>query len=165
MRNYGLESKWLQHYYTENSKATNVDLFNLGIAYYKGGNFVTADSVFGIYIQKYPEQTYGYYWQAKNKALQDKEMKEGLAVPVYQQLADLLEKKPEDQNYKSWLTEAYAYMAAYQANTLKNFAEAIKYFEKLLTVDPGNADAIKYIAVLSKHLGDNPTKQEDDGIK
>ena len=46
--------------------------------------------------------------------------------------------------------EAYAYLAAYEANTEKDYAQAVDYFEKVLEVDPENESARKYIAILEK---------------
>jgi cytochrome c-type biogenesis protein CcmH/NrfG len=49
-----------------------------------------------------------------------------------------------------WMVEAYGYIAAYNANTKKDYPMAISFFQKLLEVDPQNADAQKYIAVLEQ---------------
>ena len=85
-------------------------------------------------------------------------MTQGLAVPDYQKLIEVLQKNTNDGNYKKWMVEAYAYLAAYQTNTQKNYAEAVSYFEKVLQVDPENADAKKYIAILEKNLDDKGSK-------
>jgi len=151
-KNYSQQAKWLGRYYTSSDKATNVDLFNWGLAHYKAEEYAAADSVYGIYVSKYPEQSFGYYWQAKSKALQDKDMTQGLAIPAYQKLIEVLEKNPNDPNYKKWVVESYAYLAAYETNTQKDYAEAVNYFEKVLQVDPENADAKKYIDILEKNL-------------
>lgn len=153
-KDYANEAKWLGKFYTGNEKASNLDLFYWGIAHYRAEDYPMADSVFAMYVAKYPEQGFGYYWQAKSKALQDKEMKDGLAVPVYEKLIEVLQKDSADANYKKWMVEAYGYLAAYQVNTQKNFQAAIDYFNKLLVVDPENADAKKYIAMLEKNLAD-----------
>lgn len=153
-KDYAGEAKWLGKFYTGNAKASNLDLYYWGIAYYRAEDYPMADSVFGMYVAKYPEQGFGYYWQAKSKALQDKEMAQGLAVPVYEKLIEVLQKDTADANYKRWTVEAYGYLAAYQVNTQKNFQAAIDYFNKLLTIDPENADAKKYIAMLEKNLAD-----------
>jgi hypothetical protein len=87
-------------------------------------------------VAKYPEQGFGYYWQAKSKALQDEEMTQGLAVAVYEKLAEVLQKNTADANYKKWTVEAYGYLATYQVNTQKNFRAAIDCFNKLLAIDP-----------------------------
>jgi len=48
--------------------------------------------------------------------------------------------------------EAYGYLAAYESNTKKDYREAITYFEKLLALDPNNADAKKYVDILKENL-------------
>jgi tetratricopeptide (TPR) repeat protein len=157
-KDFSNEAKWRAKYYSNNERATNVDLFNWALAHYRAEEYPQADSVFGLYVAKYPDQSFGYYWQAKSKALQDKEMKEGLAVPAYEKLAEVLEKDTANANYKKWMVEAYGYIAAYEANTKKDYAEAVNYFEKVLEVDPDNADAKKYKAMFEKDVADSGTK-------
>lgn len=157
-KNYSEQAKWLGKYYHSSDKSTNIDLFNWALAHYRAEEFAAADSVFGIYVSKYPEQSFGYYWQAKAKALEDKDMTQGLAVPAYQKLIEVLGKNPNDANYKKWMVEAYAYLAAYETNTQKDYTEAIDYFEKVLQVDPENANAKKYIEMLENNLADKGSK-------
>lgn len=154
-KDFSSMGKWLGLYYNGNEKATNLDLFNWGIAHYRAGEYGLADSVFGLYVAKYPGQSFGYYWQAKSQSLQDKEMEQGLAIPTYQKLVEVLAQNPSDANYKNWMVEAYSYLAAYEANNQKDYAEAVDYFEKLLEVDPGNESAKKYIAILEKDVKDS----------
>lgn len=149
-KDFAAQAKWLLNYYEGNAQATNLDLFNTGLAYFRAENYVMADSIYGMYVNKYPDQSFGYYWQAKSKALQDPEMKNGLAVPAYEQLIAVLEKDTTDGNYQKWMVEALGYLAAYKANTEKDYPMAIAYFEKVLEVDPGNSDAQKYIDLLKK---------------
>lgn len=157
-KNYSSEAEWQGKYYASNDRASNIDLFNWGLAHYRAGEYALADSVFGLYVAKYPEQSFGYYWQARSKALQDKEMKDGLAIDAYKRLIEVLEKTPTDPNYKKWIVDAYGYLAAYEANTEQNYTEAKGYFEKVLEVDPANAEAKKYIDLLDKSLADKGTK-------
>lgn len=149
-KNYAAQARWMQQYYSGNAQATNLDLFNWALAHLRAEEYASADSVFGMYVAKYPEQSFGYYWQAKAKAMLDKEMTSGLAVPAYQKLIEVLQQNTADANYKKWLVEAYAYLAAYEANTEKDYAQAVDYFEKVLEVDPENESAKKYIAILEK---------------
>jgi tetratricopeptide (TPR) repeat protein len=153
--NYSQQAKWLGKYYASSPAATNIDLFNWGLAHYKAEEFAGADSVFGLYVAKYPDQSFGYYWQAKSKALEDRDMSQGLAVPAYQKLIEILQKNPNDPNYKNWMVEAYSYLAAYETNTQKDYAQAVNYFQKVLQVDPSNTDAQKYIDILEKNLEAN----------
>jgi len=127
-------------------------LFNWGLAHYQAGELLEADTVFGQYIEKYPEQSFGYYWRARVNSAIDKEMKDGLAVPYYSKLAEVMQNDTANASYKRWMIESYSYLAAYEANTQKDYREAIEYFGKLLEVDPENEEAKKYIAILEKNL-------------
>lgn len=152
IKDYSSQAKWLGKYYSESGKGSNLDLFNWGLAHYRATEYSMADSVFGIYIAKYPTQGFGYYWRARSAASMDEEMKEGKAVPYYTQLITVINDDSLSATDRTWLVEAYGYLAAYEANTQKDFAEAITFFEKVLEVDPGNDDAVKYISILEKDL-------------
>ena len=151
MKDYAKEAQWLGKYYMGNDYVSNVDLFNWGLASYRASDYLAADSVFGKYADKYPEQGHGYYWRARSNAAIDTAMTEGLAVPHYQKLIEVLKDDPTDSE-KKWIVQAYGYLAAYETNTEKDYAEAITYFEELLKMDPENKDAKEYIAMLEKRL-------------
>jgi tetratricopeptide (TPR) repeat protein len=151
-KNYTEQAKWLGQFYTGNRNASNVDLFNWGLAHYLAQEYQQADTIFGKYIQEYPDQTFGYYWRAKSNVALDKDMESGLAVPHYQKLIEMLQPDTTATNYKKWMIEAYGYLAAYEANNQKDFTEAVDYFEKVLEIDPSNEDAKRYIAILEKSV-------------
>lgn len=169
---FAAQAKWLGKYYEGNSDASNVNLFNWGLAHFRSENYSMADSVFGIYAAKYPEQGFGYYWQAKSRAVKDKDMEEGIAVPAYEKLLEVLQTDTTDNpNNKAWAIEAYNYLAAYQVNKEKNYEEAINYFEKVLEIQPENEDAKKYIALLEKNVAtqkrneENPKEETGNNVK
>ena len=147
------EAFWLGKYYAANPHPGNVDLFNWGIAAYLGKDYPQADSVFTLYEIKYPKEEFGYYWSARSSAAIDTAMAQGRAIPHYMSLIDLAAKDTAVTIPKKHLVEAYGYIAAWQANTEKNYEAAIDYFEKLLTLDPDNNDAKRYVAILKKNLG------------
>lgn len=151
VNNSAAEARWLGKFYTGNEKATNVHLFNWGLASYKATDYLAADSIFGMYAAKYPEQkAYGYYWQARSNAAIDTAMAEGRAIPYYQQLLQSIDSTEPSASDKKWMVEAYNYMAAYETNTKKDYDAAIGYFKKILVVDPANTTAQKYIDMLEK---------------
>ena len=157
IRDYDAQAGWLGLYYRGNEKASNIDLFNWGIAAYRSGNFTLADTAFATYTEKYPEQGFGYYWRARSNAAIDTTMETGLAIPHYRKLTEILNIDSLSATDKKWITEAYSYLAAYETNTLKNYDQAVGYFEKILVVDPENETAKKYIDILEKTIG----KKED----
>lgn len=151
-KDYSNQAIWLGKYYTGNAKATNLDLFNWGLAHYMAKEFPMADSIFGLYETKYPDQDFGYYWRARCDAAIDTAMTSGMAVPHYTKLIEIDSKDTTKQLNRKHLIEAYGYIAAYKANTEKDYTGSIGYFEKLLSLDPGNKDAERYVGILKKNL-------------
>lgn len=151
-KDYSNQAIWLGRYYTGNDKATNLDLFNWGLAHYEAKEYPTADSIFGLYCTKYPDQCFGYYWRARSDAAIDTAMTAGMAIPNYRKIIDIDGKDSTNKTNRKHLIEAYGYIAAYKANTEKDYTGAIDYFDRLLALDPGNQDAEKYVAILKKNL-------------
>ncbi len=151
MNDYKNQSIWLGRYYQSNARAGNVDLFDWGISAYLAKDYASADSIFTLYSEKYPDQTFGYYWKARADIAIDTTMEKGLAVPSYKQVIRLSTQDSTGHPNKKWLVEAYGYLAAYEANTEKNYPEAMEYLENLLVQDPGNVSAKKYIEILKKN--------------
>jgi len=160
-KDYSNQALWLGEYYQGNAGATNLDLFNWGLAHYMAKEYPMADSVFALYETKYPDQDFGYYWRARSDVAIDTAMQTGLAIPHYMKLIELSEKDTTNKANRKHLVEAYGYIAAYKANTQKDYAGAIDYFEKLLALDPNNADAQRYIAILRKNLIKNETSRAE----
>src|SRR5690606_15080591 len=61
--NRSKEAHWLGEGYKLNIDTATTDLHNWGMAHYFAKEYAIADTVFGIYIEKYPDQVYGYYWK------------------------------------------------------------------------------------------------------
>jgi cytochrome c-type biogenesis protein CcmH/NrfG len=155
---YSNQALWLGKYYQGNSKATNLDLFNWGLASYMAKEYPMADSIFGMYETKYPEQDFGYYWRARSDAAIDTAMQTGMAIPHYLKLIEIVGKDTTNRTNRKHLIESYGYIAAYKANTEKDYAGSIDYFEKLLELDPTNSDARKYVGILKKNLSKAESK-------
>ncbi len=147
---------WLGKYYMKNKKSTNVDLFNWGLAWFQAGNFEKSDSVFGMYVVKYPTQLFGYYWRARSNAAIDTTMEQGLAIPYYLKVVEIGELDTTGSS-KRQLIESYGYLAGYETNQNKNYGKAIEYFEKLLQLDPTNEQAKKYVQILRETMAKRDT--------
>jgi tetratricopeptide (TPR) repeat protein len=115
-------------------------------------NYLFADSIFGLYETRYPDQDFGYYWRARSDVAIDTAMTTGMAIPQYDKLIEIDGKDTVNKTNRRHLIEAYGYIAAYRANAQKDYAGAIDYFEKLLALDPGNTDAGRYVGILKKTL-------------
>lgn len=152
---FAAEAEWRGKYYENNIEAKNIDLFNWGLASYRAENYNLADSVFGLYTEKYPDQGFGYYWRARSNAAIDTSLTLGLAIPYYQKLVYMIAGDTTSSTNKKWLLEAYNYLAAWETNAEKDYSEAIGYFNKILELDPDNSTAKKYAEMLEENLKKN----------
>ncbi|HEY5966922.1 MAG TPA: tetratricopeptide repeat protein [Chitinophagaceae bacterium] len=155
-KDYTERAKWLGKYYVANQKSTNVDLFNWGLSWFQAGNYQKSDSVFSMYVYKYPTQVFGYYWRGRSSAAIDSTMELGLAVPHYSKVVEIGE-LDTTANSKRQLIESYGYLAGYEVNQNKNYSKAIEYFEKLLQLDPDNEQAKKYVQILKETMAKKDT--------
>lgn len=150
--NFAKEAAWREQIYTTKTEPSNLDVYRWGVAVYMSRNYHKADSIFAMYTQKYPEQLYGYLWQARSNAAIDTAMEKGLAVPYYIKLAEIAGK--DSVNNKYVLLDAYGYLGSYEANITKDYSAALQYFEKILLMEPDNEQTLKYAALLKEWIGE-----------
>lgn len=143
-------AEWAIKVLNLNPNPSKVDVYNAGIENFKAFEYLRADSLFDFYKSKYPDETYGYYWSYRALSVVDSTMEQGLAIPDATKFIEIAEL--DKSRNKSTLLTAYGYMAGYQANIKKDFSAAIGYLDKILEIDPANADAIKNKEILQKAL-------------
>lgn len=127
-----------------------VDIYNAGFETFKSGDYMKADSLFDVYKTKYPDEVYGHYWSFRALSVVDSTMEQGLAIPDATKFIEIAEQ--DKVKNKSTLVTAYGYLAGYHANVKKDFATAISFLDKIIEVDPANADALKNKDILQKAL-------------
>jgi tetratricopeptide (TPR) repeat protein len=148
--NANKSAEWALRVLTLTPTVSKVDLFNAGYENLKAGQLLRSDSVFKVYKEKYPDDTYGYYWSYRALSGIDTTMEQGLAIPdatKFIQIAEL-----DKAKNKTTLITAYGYVAGYYANIKKDFPTAIQYIDKIIEIDPANTDAIKNKEILQKAL-------------
>jgi tetratricopeptide (TPR) repeat protein len=152
---------WQGQLYAMKKTPSNSDLYNWGIANYQAGIYATSDSIFcGVYQSKYPNEIFGYLWCARSKRAQDDSTNSGgLAVDASVKLAQFARSSPDSAKYKSQILESYFYLAQYNNDIKKDKAGAISWLQKILEVDPTNATAQQYIAILSKPPAKQPASK------
>ena len=132
------------------------DMFDAGFAYYQGKDYLKSIDQFTLYTQKFPDETFGWEWIMNNYRVLDSTMEKGLAVPAATRLFEVADKDRE-KNKKSFMSAA-GYLAAYNANVVKDKQKAIEYLKKMLEVDPANQDIQNNINVLEKAPATKPPK-------
>lgn len=139
---------------------SNSDLYKWGIANYQAGLYKTADSIFcGIYEVKYPNEIFGYLWCARSlQAQEDTANPQGLAMAAWDKLAEVSRaldstakaaNSPDSIKYKNQIVQSYFYLVQYNNDVKKDKPAAIAYLRKILEVDPTNATAQKFLAILT----------------
>lgn len=149
-KNYSEQAYWLGKLFSIKEKANNLDLFNWGLAYFKGNDFVSTDSVFTLYTKRYPEDIYGYYWRAQANAAIDTTMEQALAIPHYLKVAEI--GAADSVKNRKMLLTAYGYLGSYEANITKNFPASLSWFRNYLALDSGNVTIKKYVDQLEKWI-------------
>ncbi len=112
------------------------DYFDAGFAYYQAKNYTRADSIFDVYVVKFPEESYGYMMEYNIHRAIDSTMEKGAAVPWAEKYLLLLEK--DTVKNKNTILGVAGYLAQYHANIVKDKVKALEYLRRMLTLDPGN---------------------------
>lgn len=139
-------------------KSNPQDFFFLGMSRFFSTDYAKADSAFGKLTELLPSYPAGFYWKARSMAqLEPDSAKTFAARPFYEKYLSLVtvdEKYKTDANLKKKIIESYNYIASnfYEQNDLPN-TKAI--FEKILAVDPENADAKDNIVKIDEFLKGN----------
>lgn len=154
------EAYWLGMAYQTKPNPSNTDLYNWGSAHYFAKEYQKADSVFALYTEKYPDQVFGPYWQARSNMAIDTAMEMGLAVPHYKKLIEIAGK--DTATNKTILVQANGYLAAYHANIAKDYAQAVAYLDNILALQPDNREAQANKEILEKVLANNPPADKKD---
>jgi tetratricopeptide (TPR) repeat protein len=162
--------------YSMKKDPNQTDVYNWGIANYQAGNYKTADSIFcGIYESKWPDEIYGYLWCARSKVAQDDSVgSQGLAVEAYDKLAAIARKldstaraagSADSTKYRAQVITSYSQNASYYNNIKKDKETAVMYLRKILEVDPGNADAQRFIEILTRPAPKPSTRSSSSGSR
>ncbi len=121
---------------------SKVDLYNTGYNYNKGGEFRQSINIFNIYIQKFPDESFGYYMNAKNQVKLDSLDGSGYALGNYLKIVnmtDLIKDKPGE---KDRIKNTLRYLIEFYANVKRNKDSAILFTEKGILLDPADSDFV-----------------------
>lgn len=162
----------------DTTTATTQDYYQLGIAYLQNGvattvpatatpdsaeiaekrkdMFLKSDSTFAILSQKLPDWPYSYYWRGASLYYINsvENIKNGTSLPHYEKFLELAENDTSMQ--ASFKTRALNYVAAYYQTTGNDPDKAKEVWERLLKIDPNNAQAKDALQQLSGQSGASP---------
>jgi len=145
LRDYPRSAEWYGKLVSDFSDEQNPgkiqDYFWKGTMEIYGNEPQAADSTFGAFVEKYPNQeALGLYWRGRANMLTDREAKEGTAVPYFQKFFEV---GGESKMKGNLLMYPYQYMMIYYYN--KEDKENLKtWMDKVLALNP-NDQAAKQI--------------------
>ncbi|HNF71871.1 MAG TPA: hypothetical protein PLP34_05630, partial [Chitinophagaceae bacterium] len=131
----------------ENSAAPGVtDFWWCGATHYYSKNYTSADSIYRIMNEKFPNEPSGFYMRG-NVAFAgfDKESTNGAAVEYYSKWLGMI--KTDDPDKKKNLIKVYTYLATVMYNTGKK-DESRQYCTKLQALDPNDENAKNLLKAL-----------------
>ena len=153
VKNQPKSAEWFTRVLTVNPNPGKADIYNAGFENFRAGSFQRSDSIFKLYSAKFPDEVYGYYWSFRSLSVIDSTMEQGLAIPDCQLFIERADK--DRVKNKNTLVIALGYMAGYTANVKKDYTGAVAFLDRLLEVDPANADAAKNKEILLKAASKN----------
>jgi Flp pilus assembly protein TadD len=141
---------------------TKTDLYNAGYSYFRSGAYNEAVNAFTVYTQKFPDDAFGFYMVGKSYWGIDSTMQKGLANASFQKAVEV--GSIDSVKYKQQIIGSYEYFIPYYVNVKRDKETAIAYCDKILAIDPTNAQALSNKEVISK-LDLNPKPAAKKPVK
>lgn len=158
-KQYQQEAKMEQMIVNIKPNPTLFDMFNVGLSLYLAGMYDTSRNVFLKIQQKFPDEVYGYEMAWNNSRVIDSTKKDSIAVPDAVKLYEFSQK--DTAKYKKQLLSSAGFLATYYANDAKDASKALEYINKMLEVDPANANLLDIKDQLENSLKKIPPGQKN----
>ena len=155
---YATAADWYKKVLAIKKAPTKTDIYNAGYNYFRVGKFPQASEVFDTYIQKYPDDIYGYYMKGRSYWGIDTTMAYGLANDAFTKAIQVGEAYPDKSKIIAQLVGSYKYMIGYAANIDKSKDQALAFADKALAIDPADAEVLANKDILSKATLRPPAK-------
>ena len=114
------------------------EYMQIGRAYYNGDKFKTADSVFSVVVQKWPDYIPSYIWIGRTYSKMDPDSKLGLAKPKFERALNIA--KTDSLKNESEIIEASNYLGYYHMIN-DNYTESRAYWNRIINLNPDNKEA------------------------
>ncbi|HEX8334307.1 MAG TPA: tetratricopeptide repeat protein, partial [Segetibacter sp.] len=145
---YNEQLNWLRRLAVTKRELSNRDFYVFSDAAIRANQLQTADSITRAYIQKFPDQEYGYSLRVRAAKAADPDSTTGTAFPAIDEYITFLAK--DTAKNKAKILNQYYYMATVTADKMKDYPRAIGVLERILAVDPQNAFANNALPILRK---------------
>lgn len=148
----------------KNPERALLDYYYLGMSYYftYGSQtaaklnppkdlLVKADTAFSFLVKRSPTTQAGWQYRGRINRLLDENDSQGLAVPYYETYVKLVTVDKPELAARSvpGLIEAYNYLGSVALRNEEEKVKAKEYFERILVLDPANANAKQVLDVIN----------------
>jgi tetratricopeptide (TPR) repeat protein len=113
------------------------EYMQVGRAFYVGGNYKAADSVFSIVVNRWPENLQAHLYIARTYSRMDPDYSLGLAKPKFDNVIEVAEK--DSLENESEMAEALQYLGYYYM-AKENFSTSKDFYNRLINLNPNNND-------------------------
>jgi len=142
---------WLRKSFQINPNPSNLDMYNIADAAISAGDTALADSVSRVYVQKYPDQEYGYALLTRAARAADPDSSKGSAFGQVQQYITFLKGQDSVKNATK-IKAQYYYIASVAADKLKDYRTSLDAVNQILAIDPSDTFASQAKPVLENAL-------------
>jgi tetratricopeptide (TPR) repeat protein len=164
-KNYKAAGEWFSKILNVKKTVTKTDMYYAGYDYFRSGNYTQAINIFNLYSQKYPEDAFSYYMIGKANWAIDSTLSLGLANPSFEKAIQV--GLVDSVKYKNQLIGSYKYFVVYNVSAKKDKDAALAYCEKILALDPADAETLsnKTTIAAMNFNAPAPKKARPDDIK
>ena len=139
---YKNAADWYRKILSVKKMPSKVDLYNAGYNYNKGGEYGQSIEIFNSYIQKFPDESFGYYLNAKNEIKLDSLDVANKGLTNYLKIVsmtDLIKDKPGE---KDRIKNSLRYLVEFYANAKRNKDSALYFTDRGISLDPADSDFV-----------------------
>lgn len=113
------------------------DYMKVGRAYYVGGDYKSAESIFNTVTSKWPEHLAAYVYIARTYTKMDENMSLGLPKPKFEKVIEIA--KADSIKNNSEMMEAFSYLGYYFMSK-DQYNNAKEYYNRMINLNPDNKE-------------------------
>ncbi|MFL9481266.1 tetratricopeptide repeat protein [Chitinophagaceae bacterium LWZ2-11] len=148
-QNYTEQFNWLnQNAALKAGNLASTDYYYLTDAALKAKSFTEGARIADEYIQKFPDQIYGYRAKVLLAVAEDADTTKGTAIPAIEQYITFLSK--DSIKNQKLISSQFYYEASYYSDKAKDYPKALEAINRLLTYYPDDKFGIQVKPILEK---------------
>ena len=141
-KQYKNAADWYRKVLNVRKSPSKVDLYNAGYNYNKGGDYLSSIDIFNTYVQKYPDESFGYYMNAKNEVKLDSTDAANKGLTNYLKIVSLTDQIKDKPGEKDRIKNSLRYLIEFYANVKRNKDSALYYSDRGVSLDPADSDFV-----------------------